>query len=83
MDRLQVNFDCLWLSSEIPIVELISESIPQPFMIMEPIPESIVETNSGPTFRNRFQKILELTGIDSDENFIFPITTSDIVPDWF
>ena len=39
------------------------------------IPESIPETDSGPTIRNRFQKTAELAGIDSDKNFIFPITT--------
>ena len=54
---------------------LISEPIPIPELKPEPILEPIAETDSGPTIRNRVQKTSELARIDSDENFIFPITT--------
>ncbi|EAL39626.1 AGAP008192-PA [Anopheles gambiae str. PEST] len=71
----------------IPIPESIPEPIPIPVsipesildLITEPIPgpilESISEPDSGPNIRNRFQKTAELTGIDSDKSFIFPITS--------
>ena len=61
-----------------PVSKLIPETIPEP--IPESIPESTSETDSGPTVRNRFQKTSELAGIDSDENFIVPITSVDEVP---
>ena len=41
---------------------------------VEPIPEPILETDSRATVRNQFQKTKKLAGIDSDENFIYPIT---------
>ena len=70
------------ISESIPMSEsiLIPESVPEPIpipliMIPEPIPESIPETDFGPAIRNRFQKTSELAGIDSDEIFIFPITS--------
>ena len=60
----------------IPILEPIPEPVPESIPISEPIPESTPETDPGPTIRNRFQKTAELAGIDSDKNFIFPITTT-------
>ena len=71
----------IYSTEPIPIPDPISNPnpIPKPILIPEqipkPIPEPIAETDSGPTIRNRFQKISELTRIDSYENFIFPITT--------
>ena len=73
----------------IPIPELIPISepipisvpipIPEPISIPElnpePIPISISVTDSEPTIRNQLQKTSELAGIDSDEIFIFPITS--------
>ena len=50
-------------------------SIPEPIMIPVPIQELIPETDSGLNIRNRFRKTSELSGIDSEENFIFPITS--------
>ena len=58
-----------------PIQELIPELIPIPESIQELIPE----TNSEPAIRNRFQETSVLAGIDSEENFIFPITSSDLI----
>ena len=68
----------------LPILKPILVPIPIPESILEPISELIMEsipnldtnpeTDSGPAFRNRFQKTAELAGIDSDKNFIFPIT---------
>ena len=60
-----------------PIPQSTPEPIPEPIPELIPITESIPETSLGPTIRNRFQKTAELVGIDSDENFIFPITTMD------
>ena len=55
------------------LIEMPTPTLPVPEPM--PIPESILipEFYSGPTIRNLFQKTLELAGIDSDENFIFPI----------
>ena len=55
--------------SDLPDSDSVFGSIP----MLESIP--IPESDSGPTIRNRFQKTAELAGIDSDKNFIFPITT--------
>ena len=38
---------------------------------------ALSETDSGPTIRNRFQKTAELARIDSDKNYIFPITSAE------
>ena len=57
-----------------PIPDPIPEQIPEPIPV--PIPESIPETDSEPTIRDRYQKTLELVGIDSVEISIFPITSS-------
>ena len=41
----------------------------------------IIKCLSGPTIQNRFQKTAELAGIDTDKNFIFPIT-SPFLTNW-
>ena len=64
----------------IPTPILISDQIPKPLKpikIPEPILVSILETNFGPTIWNHFQKTSELARIDSDANFIFPITRTN------
>ena len=63
----------IMIPEPIPIPEPIS--ILEPIPIPEPIPESIPETDFGSAIRNRFQKTSDLAGIDSDEIFIFPITS--------
>ena len=60
------------ITEPIPIPKLIPESIPEPIPILEPTPESIPETDSGLTIRNRFQKTLDVAGIDSNETSFFP-----------
>ena len=64
-----------------PIPEPNPEQIPVPVPepISEPIPELIPVADSGPTIRNRFQKTSEQVGIDSDEIFIFIITTPNAI----
>ena len=47
-------------------------SIPESITVPIPIPESIPETDPGATILDRFQKTSKLTGIVSDETFIFP-----------
>ena len=61
-----------------PILEPIPipETIPEP--ILEPISKLILEIASEPTIWNRFHKTTDLSGIDSDENSFFPITSWNV-----
>ena len=52
---------------------LILEPFSEPIPIPELNPETIPETDSGSTIRNRLQKILELAEIHSKQNFMFAI----------
>ena len=67
MDRLQVNFNSLRLSIHHWIQSSILMAMPKPTPISKPImiPEPFPEPNPIPNL---------LSGIDSDETFVFPIT---------